>query len=1174
MRNDNGKPSLFGSNVRRLTSRSSKTKDTSLDSLSHTNFESTSSFRYENYGTGIKSTQQIPLDWSKFENHTFFNSAESKINIAFDNIINHFPFDGTEKENQEFMDSLTGFEKWVFDSFPKNVGFLMFEGETLPSKGTYIEVKDSPGAKYPILSKPVTGESVLDPNFKSFTFDMQLFSPKEPNENQIVCQRIGSKIDKGMTLAISKSDSSEYCNIILSVASGTIRTYISSSIEKGKFNHICASFDRRENHNNLKIYIDSLLVATSSNILDIGTLTFDNSSLYIGDGSSVLVKNNGSSAAYQFVPVQTLSGAIDEFRFYHKHIGIKEQKRNEKKTVYASDPLALHFRFNEPFGEIGSNRIVLDTSGNSLHSNIENYTATLRATGSIANPLKYEDRDLSPILFPKYKDVISLNSTLMATGSDYDKNNPNLITRLIPRHYLESGQEYEGLSTTDGGLSDAFSGGSIPKTGKSGHIQLMSSILFFWAKYFDEMKIFLDHISVLTNVDYDVEGDVVDQFLPFVADYYGFDLPNFFKSATIEQFVAGENVLNLRSGDYNRSNNSLKYIQSQLWRRILSNINDVKSSKGTIHSIKSIIRSSGINPDGLFRIREYGGTVQKTTKGMTQQRVEVSTLLDLSASIGHVGGTEDAQGFSLSGCPHISSPFLTSSRLETGFPLVVGSFVNKNSNLHGIHGISDSIHDGLHTSGSWSFESHYRFQEGLTYNNTQSLARLHVTGAALSSPLLHTNLVVTSGSDATVELYTRPTSALYGSNSPYMKLFLTGVDMFDGEKWYVSFGRQRGDHKDLKTSVSSSYFLRAIRQNFGQIKEEYFTSSMYQESYTDDGSNVLQSASSQYNASGSFIIIGSQSLGSSTRFLHDTSNIPNISRETKFEGRVGHIRFWSKYLTDTEWRQHAINFKSLGTDSPKNNFNFSPSQTGSFEKLRIDVSTDQIVTKSNGEGILNLVDFSQNGMDFTASGFEKNKGYTIRPETFYYSFLSPSFDILQSENKVRVRGFLDSKNFDLAGYASTAPVTYIPPNHEAYDDVRLSVDFSVVDTLNEDIINLFSSLDFFDDSIGSPNLVFSETYPDLEQMQKIYFNRLTEKINIKSFFEFFKWFDSVFEDLIYQVIPRKTSFMGVNFVIESHMLERHKMRYGFDQQWLTSTERDNDKGDLTLSQFAGSVKRF
>ena len=75
-------------------------------------------------------------------------------------------------------------------------------------------------------------------------------------------------------------------------------------------------------------------------------------------------------------------------------------------------------------------------------------------------------------------------------------------------------------------------------------------------------------------------------------------------------------------------------------------------------------------------------------------------------------------------------------------------------------------------------------------------------------------------------------------------------------------------------------------------------------------------------------------------------------------------------------------------------------------------------------------------------------------------------------------------------------------------------------------------------------------------------------------FEFFKWFDNVFEDLIAQMLPRKTSFMGVNFVIESHILERHKMKYGFDQMWLLSKERDNDKGNLFLSQVVGTVRRF
>ena len=47
-------------------------------------------WRDDPYGTGLKSSQQIPLDWSDFTNHTFFNSAESKVNVAFDRIINSY----------------------------------------------------------------------------------------------------------------------------------------------------------------------------------------------------------------------------------------------------------------------------------------------------------------------------------------------------------------------------------------------------------------------------------------------------------------------------------------------------------------------------------------------------------------------------------------------------------------------------------------------------------------------------------------------------------------------------------------------------------------------------------------------------------------------------------------------------------------------------------------------------------------------------------------------------------------------------------------------------------------------------------------------------------------------------------------------------------------------------
>ena len=69
-------------------------------------------------------------------------SAEAKVNLAFEQIINSFPFDGTKKEVENFFDGLTGFDKWVFDKFPKYRGQLHFSGSTLsettPDKGTYV----------------------------------------------------------------------------------------------------------------------------------------------------------------------------------------------------------------------------------------------------------------------------------------------------------------------------------------------------------------------------------------------------------------------------------------------------------------------------------------------------------------------------------------------------------------------------------------------------------------------------------------------------------------------------------------------------------------------------------------------------------------------------------------------------------------------------------------------------------------------------------------------------------------------------------------------------------------------------------------------------------------------------------------------------------------------------
>ena len=64
------------------------------------------------------------------------------------------------------MDSLTGFEKYVYDQFPKSKGYLNFSGSgdtADTSQGSYIRVVDTAGGSFPKLSKKTTGERVIDP---------------------------------------------------------------------------------------------------------------------------------------------------------------------------------------------------------------------------------------------------------------------------------------------------------------------------------------------------------------------------------------------------------------------------------------------------------------------------------------------------------------------------------------------------------------------------------------------------------------------------------------------------------------------------------------------------------------------------------------------------------------------------------------------------------------------------------------------------------------------------------------------------------------------------------------------------------------------------------------------------------------------------------------------------
>jgi len=93
----------------------------------------------------------------------------------------------------------------------------------------------------------------------------------------------------------------------------------------------------------------------------------------------------------------------------------------------------------------------------------------------------------------------------------------------------------------------------------------------------------------------------------------------------------------------------------------------------------------------------------------------------------------------------------------------------------------------------------------------------------------------------------------------------------------------------------------------------------------------------------------------------------------------------------------------------------------------------------------------------------------------------------------------------------------------------------------------------------------------------MYFNNVLEKLNLSRYREIFKWIDNTFTELVYSLIPRTTNFLGINFIYESHVLERHRLEYLFDEIYLKSLPRNPDNGIMSInkdSDFVGELVRL
>ena len=1071
----------------------------------------------------------------------FFHSAVANVNEAFDKIINFYPFDKSLKSIEDFEDSMTGFEKHVLDTFPKNKGYLNFDGNNS------IEIFDRIGSNIKSISSLQTGKSVLDPGSEPFEIQFFIKIPEQANDNQIVIQKRQHQ-RKYITLALSESSGTSSCDLLFGARNGFRRSFVKGTLEKGKWQHVSAFYVKKfpgffENTSNDKLIlkIDDVETVSTDRISGIEIET-ESSSFNIASGSFVIM---GTGYNDRFDPQENFSGSLDDLKFYHINNNPAITKKNKYKTEYPSRiqndinerPLKLFLKFNEPYGTYTGNNIVIDSSGYALHGRINNFNITQRLTSSDV-PMTSEDIERCPVLFPTFTSVDDYNFQLLTTASLYDDYNPNLITKLIPDHYFQDATNFKDFNQEFEKLEEKFSSFSNSVIGKNESeipsMQLLIKMLLVYAKYFDEIKLLVDGITNFRYTEYDEYETTPDVFLLEKAKLTNTVLPLMLNYGNIDQLFKGIDLTNEKL----ISKKSLVDVQNLVWRRILSEAGKFGRRKGTVESIKGIFRNAGIEPDNILDFREYGGSKIRDLSASKETKKDVIYFLNFTGSIGKSTSNFDAQGYPIDeSIPHLKSGYLSGSRIQPGLPTIKGDYVSQDDYYP--NGISNNKSDGLFTSGSFTYEGLYSWPKGYQ-NMSESLARLHITGtvAPSSTEACIFNLVA---SDEKIELFFKEHIT---SDTSVKSLILTGANIFDKDIWNVSFGKK--DAFEIENAVSASYFIRAAKQLNGEILEFVQTSSFYREGLLD---STLKNTSTS-NKSGSFVVIGSQSFQNNTKFL----NSQPATLFTDFTGFITNIRFFSKNTTDREWLGRVRSYTSFGVDDPLKNYNYNTIESGSFQRLILHTDPKQKTKSSNASGNIRLFDFSKNELHLEGKNFDISTS-VMKPERVNYEVLSDKYDVNYGKDHVRIRSFQDFKNKQTSYQSEFAPVNEIITSEESLDDNRLSLDMTVMRGLNRNALNTLSDLHFFENALGLPNLIYTEKYPDLENMQKIFFNNLEDKIDLQKYRELFKWIDSSFTDVVYSIIPRTTNFLGINFIYESHVLERNRFKYHYNDIYTSVSER-------------------
>ncbi len=1049
------------------------------------------------------------IDFTNPSSFAKYGSAEKYYEDAITKIANTYPFDGSKKQKLEWRNNASYLDLYLFDyEYPRHTGSITigttFGTSTVlsngyyntPTRTEYIKINTGlqTGSRYSDLLDRKSSFSFnsedgfcIEFYLKSDTWSADLATASfqtilhaGANSNDTTSSI--AFVDNGWQFLVHTTGTSLIFGI--DDVGGDHYTTLANAFSFGQWNRFSINV---LSGGNVEIWKNGIRSAIGTALpwpyLPCDIRLSGSIGSYSGFPGSYWT-NQGAQLGWM-----KFSGSLDDFRFWRKSRTDKEISENWFNSVdggFDEDELlnplmGFYYKFNESTVNTASyDARVLDYSGRKNNATWIGYVSGSRIDYS---PIVNEFRD--PILHLSSSIVNTLLYSKTLIGREYDLQNNGAFLNQLPNFLIDEDE--------------------------NDHWENLSQII---ASMFDRFWIQINSLTSLKDTNYFNSGSFSSEILVKAINSNGLSISNILDDYTLRELI-------LDKSDTFSLENSIESIKQVIYKNIYNNLIYILKSKGTEKSIKSVFRTFGVDDD-VLKIHAYAKESEIEIDGA--KRINVirrKNLLDLS-------GYTDSQNMISTLFNHYipeetaSIGYFTASNIYENrrtiestiiFPKKFNSYdpnyvkIPNNSlsaSLFGCNQVADSIAE---TSTDATFASNaYGFT---VYSVQKSL----------------------DSKDAKfVFIYSKNKSSQIYTETNWIK------DVYDNSKW--TFG--------VRLCISGTNNLDNVED--GNVRG-IITSSLNFFGINELGGNLIHSFS---------FFTDFEETTNNNLFMAKTKLFVGAER-TNFTGNLlyptqakfAYLRMWQAYLSDDDIVSHALDSHNYGIHSSSWNYSaeqsvYSANAGYSYsnympraETLMLNWDFENNYTP-NSSGIFTVSSFRANsiysgsyidvniplGSCYSAIGYGFNSGSTVIDKNY----------IIEQKNRIPT-DFYSSDTISLIDDSEMFFGRKIKPVEYFY-----TIENSIYNVISEEILNLFSSINEFNNLFGIPHDRYKIEYKNMKVMRQLFFSKVRNtKIDVEKYLSYYRWLDDSISEIISKLLPISANADSkIRNMIESHVLERNK----------------------------------